>query len=511
MGLETEYGVLRSGQPRSGRVAGTGVMSNPMELSAEIVSAVRAGPWCPTTARWDYATEDPSRDAREAPGVGFGPDGSAPVDADMSDGIALNALLSNGSRVYVDHGHPEYSGPETTRAIDAVTWDRAGDAIMAEAVSRLNAVSGRAPIALYKNNIDGKGASYGTHENYLIPRSIEFARVVEVMTPFLATRSVFAGSGRVGLGARGEESGFQLSQRADYIETRVALETTAKRPIVNSRDEPHADGAKWRRLHLIIGDANLLEVPSWLKMGTTSLVLEFLLAQGSIDMASVELANPVAAVRAVSRDLSLRAPCELAAGGTATALEIQARYRDAVVRAVASRFGDSVPDDVGAILSRWGSVLERLGRDLWECRRDVEWVAKLGVIEGLRERSALPWDHSRLQAADVQWSDIDPARGIARLLEAAGAVETLIPRERVEAATLFPPGDTRAWFRGEMLRRFPSEIVSASWDSLVLMADDGRLLRLPMAEPLRGTKALLGGILAESCSAREVVERIRVR
>lgn len=293
-------------------------------------------------------------------------------------------------------------------------WDVAGERVVLAASRSLAQVG--IDVVPYKNNVDGKGASYGTHENFLVDRDLPFDTLVDGLTPFLVTRQVFAGSGRVGLGQTGQHAGFQISQRADYVEAEVGLETTLRRPIVNTRDEPHAERSRWRRLHLIIGDANLFETATYLKLGTTSLVLWLLenlgaLAERGLDTAArlreLRLADPVADTQLVSRDLDLSTPLRLASGETATALEIQKRYL-AVVREAQDALGG--PDEITAeVLDRWTSVLDRLGRDLGECTRDVEWVAKLRLLDRMRRRDGLAWDHPRLAALDLQWSDVRPS------------------------------------------------------------------------------------------------------
>src|SRR3954467_8437627 len=240
IGTETEYGISAIGAPDF----------NPV-LSSSVLISSYAGSL--RRIRWDYEQEPPLRDAR----------GFEPVQArELSDddlGLA-NVILPNGARLYVDHAHPEFSTPEITNPRDGVLWDKAGERVMAEAARRALAVPGTSPVHLYKNNTDNKGASYGSHENYLMARSTPFAEIVRLLTPFFVSRQVVCGAGRVGIGQDGREDGFQISQRADYFEVEVGLETTLKRPIINTRDEPHADPEKYRRLHVILGDANLAEL-----------------------------------------------------------------------------------------------------------------------------------------------------------------------------------------------------------------------------------------------------------
>ncbi|OCI31801.1 depupylase [Oerskovia enterophila] len=535
MGIETEYGVLQPGRPQA----------NPMLLSSQVVTTYRAlaarADGARGKARWDYDDEDPLQDARgfhlqraaahpslltddptrPAPSgpVPRDPAGAAsfqevarPTHEDYDDPSAANVILTNGARLYVDHAHPEYSSPEVTNPTDAVCWDVAGERIMLAASRELGAVPG-AEVALYKNNVDGKGASYGTHENYLVDRAVPFATLVELLTPFLVTRQVFTGSGRVGLGSVGQEPGFQLSQRADYMEAEVGLETTLRRPIVNTRDEPHADRQRWRRLHLIIGDANLFEVATYLKLGTTSLVLfvvEQLDALSAVEgasgaslraeLAALRLHDPVSDVQKVSRDLDLTAPLLLADGRRLTALEVQRVYAD-VARRAAEHLG-TLDDETRAVLDRWDSVLSRLGTDPASCAREVEWVAKLRLLDRLRRRDHLDWDHPRLAAMDLQWSDVRPERSIYHRLLAAGAAERLVDERAVSQAVHHAPEDTRAYFRGEVMARFGDEVSAASWDSVIFdVAGAPSLQRVPMLDPLRGTRAHIGALLEASKDA----------
>src|SRR5215218_3776058 len=262
MGIETEYGISQPGDPEA----------NPMLMSGQVVNAyaqplgARAG-----RARWDYEDEAPLRDARGFEMTRRAADPSQLTDVD--DPTLANVILTNGARLYVDHAHPEYSTPEVTTPRDIVLWDKAGEQVMLDASRMAALVPGTQPIHLYKNNTDNKGASYGAHENFLMRRTTPFGDIVRHLTPFFVSRQVVCGAGRVGIGQDGREHGFQVSQRADYFEVEVGLETTLKRPIINTRDEPHADPEKYRRLHVIIGDANLAEISGYLKVGTAALVL----------------------------------------------------------------------------------------------------------------------------------------------------------------------------------------------------------------------------------------------
>src|SRR5689334_20641628 len=308
MGTETEYGISVPGQPGA----------NAMVTSSQIVNAYQAATAAKARrARWDFEEENPLRDARGFDLARESADATQLTDEDL--GLA-NVILTNGARLYVDHAHPEYSAPETTNPLAAVIWDKAGERVMAEAAARAATVPGSHPIQLYKNNTDNKGASYGCHENYLMRRSTPFADIVRHLVPFFVSRQVVCGAGRVGIGADGRGSGFQISQRADFFEVEVGLETTLKRPIINTRDEPHADPEKYRRLHVIVGDANRCEVAQFLKMGTTAIVLKMIEDGFLPDFSLVE---PVSAIHAVSRDLALATEIELTDGRRMTAVQLQ--------------------------------------------------------------------------------------------------------------------------------------------------------------------------------------------
>ncbi|NMM32241.1 MAG: proteasome accessory factor PafA2, partial [Cellulomonas sp.] len=319
-------------------------------------------------------------------------------------------------------------------------------------------------------------------------------------------------------GQSGELPGFQLSQRADYIEAEIGLETTLRRPIINTRDEPHADPERWRRLHVIIGDANLLEVATYLKLGTASLVLwliERSVTEGGAGRAlaaidRLALRDPVDAVHVVSRDVALTARLELVDGRRLTALEIQGEYHDAV-RSALEHAGGVGDDETRDVLDRWASVLLRLAHDRASCAREVEWLAKLRLLEGMRRRDHLAWDHPRLAAVDLQWSDVRPERGLYHRLVEAGAVELLVAHELVEAAVVHPPDDTRAYFRGEAIARYGGQVSAASWDSVIFdIPGAPTLQRVPMRDPLRGTREHVGALLDRSPDAASLLAALGV-
>ena len=498
VGIETEYGIADT----------SGAATNPILMSSRLVSACRQ--WADgRSAPWDYGGEDPLQDQR-----GHRRD-RATAGADMltdahewnpqhglvslrrrrgswEDPAHLNAVLGNGARFYVDHAHPEYSGPEVATAKEAVIWDRAGDAIALAAAERY-AQEEDSAVELYKNNVDGKGASYGTHENFLVRRDVDFNRLAELLTSHLVTRPIVVGAGRVGIGQRGEQAGFQISQRADYIETEIGLETTLRRPIVNTRDEPHADRRQWRRLRLIVGDATCFDVPNYLKVGATSLVLSAIEAEDD-RLDALVLANPVAAVQHVSRDLTLKAPLELASGESANALEIQRALLE-----ISRSYIDSVDD--AQVIARWEDVLDALSRDIFTAARDVEWVAKLQLLGRMRDKNAtadaagqltpLSWSDAKLAALDVQWSRLGD--GWAARLSAAGAATRLVDDADVKNAMHRPPQSTRAAVRGAFVGTYPHLIDAAGWSTVVLDRETahGKLEVLHLDDPWQTSHPLL--------------------
>jgi proteasome accessory factor PafA2 len=499
MGTETEYGVSVPGQ------AGM----NHMIASSQVVNGYATGTpegrQRDRRTSWDFEEENPLRDARGFEvGVGLSDHG----DSDDDLGLA-NVILTNGARLYVDHAHPEYSTPEVTNPRDCVIWDKAGERVMALAAERALAVPGTAPIHLYKNNTDGKGQSYGTHENYLMARATSFAEIVRHLTPFFVSRQVVTGAGRVGLGQDGRGEGFQLSQRADYFEVEVGLETTLKRPIINTRDEPHADPEKYRRLHVIIGDANLSEISTYLKVGTTCLVLAMIedrwLTDNGVDL---QVDAPVSSLRAVSHDPGLAHQLTLRDGRHLTAVQLQLEYLEQARKYVEDRLGADVDEQTADVLTRWESVLDRLTTDPMSLSGELDWVAKLSLLEGYRDREGLGWDAAKLHLVDLQYSDVRADKGLYNRLVARGSMQTLVTAAEVDAAITSPPEDTRAYFRGRCLQKFPTEVAAASWDSVIFDVGRESLQRVPTLEPLRGTKVHVGALLDSCDTALQLVDAL---
>lgn len=488
MGIETEYGLISPADP----------WANPILMSTRIVQGYAAAV---PHAAWDYAGEDPLNDARghrmeraaaHPSQLTDRPDQAAPsfdgldlreLDRTMLRGGAANAVLTNGARLYVDHAHPEYSSPEVISPRQAVVYDRAGDEILREAMAQV-AASGD-EIVIYKNNVDGKGAAYGTHENYLVDRAVPFHDIAHYLTAFFVTRPLICGAGRVGLGQRSEDAGFQISQRADYVENDIGLETTFNRPIINTRDEPHADASRFRRLHVIGGDANTFDVSTYLKFATTSLAL-WLLETGEVplELDAIALTAPVPDVWGVSHDpfghvLSTQGGVEM------RALDIQRTYLDIITRHAEAMGAD---EETWEALWLWDEVLTGLATDPATVADKVEWVAKKQILEGLAQRGGLPWNSPKLAALDLQWADLRPERSIVARLDASGRVARLADQAEIAAAVTTPPAETRAHFRGQVIARYGEAVAAAGWSSVVLDSPKrGKLVRVPLADPLSAT------------------------
>ena len=546
MGLETEYGILGA-EPED-------VVAACLEAEGERGRSLGV--------RWDYSGEYPLRDAR-----GFEVDRSA-VDPSMLTDIPGAAsvegpvpgrlrttvvarltaqeeawqrgtatCLATGGRLYVDHGHPEYATPECTGAAQATLADRAGDLLVARGAEllRRRGVAAR----LFKNNVDGKGATYGTHENYLVPRAIDFDDLVQALVPLLVVRPLLVGSGRVGTGAVAQNADFQISQRADYLEKVVGLGTTVNRPLVNTRDEPHADPERWRRLHLVAGDANCFDTMNWLKLGMTSLVLQVLADGVPASWRRLRLADPVAQARDVSRDIRLSGALELADGRRLSALEILEHYLETVrshleghgrpapapagdpLRPNLAALADGTDTDgaeTGAILAFWEASLSELealrtsGGEPGESRGPaghLEWVAKQQLLEATARRHPGARGRDVLHAVDLAWSELSPAgRGLSEQVPAGVVARSGLGDQMLEAALSEPPATTRAWLRGRLVNAYPGQVVAAGWHSMVLETGEKDQRRLPLTDPLSFTRATASPAVEGAADVVEVLTRL---
>ena len=488
LGIETEYGVLALGPD-----------PDPIGASSALVNAYAAS--VSQRTAWDFEDESPGLDARGMPTIS----GMAP----LIETHLANTVLTNGARFYVDHAHPEYSSPECRTPLEAVRYDVAGEHVLREA---MRAARERGPlhsdIVVHKNNSDGKGNSYGCHENFLVDREVPFGDVVRAMVPHLVTRILYCGSGKVGAetaGARSKGATFQISQRAEFIEEVVGLETTLKRPIVNTRDEPHGDPRRYRRLHIILGDANMAQVATLLKLGTTALLLGALEDLGT-ERFPEPPADPVRTIHELSCDLDLTAKFELAGGGRSSALDVQTALFELAEHYVERGGAECVGGDdaAGDILTRWRHALTMLRSDPEALAPSVDWIAKRRLIEGFRSRHGAEAGDPRLSLLDLQYHDLRPERSLAQ----RAGLEVLVDPHDAEGAATMPPMDTRAYFRGMCLRKFPDQIVTANWDSLVFDIGSDPLRRVPMMDPLRGTAAHTEALLSRCETAAQLLDEL---
>ncbi len=488
-GIETEYGIVVRGGD-----------NNPVSASSMLINAYVAA-----TNRdrgrigWDFEDEHPANDAR-----GFELDASLAPEVET---MLVNAVLTNGARYYVDHAHPEISTPEVTTAREALVWDRAAEQIVRASMEHVRSLlPDGGEIIVYKNNSDGKGNSYGCHENYLLARATPFGRMASQITPHFVTRQVFCGAGKVGCELSGRPTDhvpYQLSQRADFFEEEIGLETTLKRPIVNTRDEPHADAQKYRRLHVIVGDANMSEVATYLKVGTTAIVLAMIEDDELGD--DWLLGNPVAAIRQVSHDPTLRQTIMLRDGGRATALEIQWGLLERARKYEQSHGLDCVGENIGTdVLAKWEAVLAGLEAEPNSVANWVDWVAKRRLVDGYAERHDIEPGSTKLKAIDLQYHDLRSGRCLAL----RAGLDTMVSADEVNRAMTEPPRTTRAYFRGRCLQKFPDDVVAANWDSLVFDIGRDPLRRVPMMEPLRGTADHVGTLIDQSETARDLLDRL---
>jgi proteasome accessory factor A len=447
---------------------------------------------------WDYDQENPLADAR-----GFSVEGEK-YTPNQQENIARNKTLQNGARFYVDHAHPEYSTPEVTNVRDLVAHERAGERVMEAARRAASALLPKGSyLLIYKNNSDRKGNSYGCHENYLIDRRTPFKDVVAHFMPFLVTRQIFCGAGKVGSENRSSPCDYQMSQRSDFFETEVALDTMVKRPIINTRDEPHADREKYRRLHVIVGDSNLSEVSTYLRAGVSSIVLA-LIEDGALER-DLSITDPVKVIKEVSQDTACKREYAMERGGRMTAVQVQQEFLATALRYFSSREVDPITKDV---LARWEQVLVKLAKDPDQLDREVDWVIKRKLIRQYMSRKNLGWNDSQVQMLDLQYHDLRPDRGLYHLLERRGEVDRIVSDEEIVQAVEVPPDDTRAYFRGECIRRYPDAVFGVNWDSISFNVGEDPIKRILMNEPLKGTRAHVKDLLDASPTVAELVRNL---
>ncbi len=370
----------------------------------------------------------------------------------VSWGRSSNVFLENGARLYLDVGsHPEYATPECDSVLDVVTHDKAGERILesllGSAEQRLREEGIKGDIFLFKNNTDSAGNSYGCHENYLTSRADELNHYADVLIPFLISRSIYAGAGKVLQTARGAV--YCMTQRAEHIWEGVSSATTRSRPIINTRDEPHADAERYRRLHVIVGDSNMSEYASFLKIGAASIMLR-MLEDPSVVLRDMTLENPIRAIREISHDITCRKKVRLANGREASALEIQSEYLNRALK-YASSHGFS--DEETQALDMWRHCIETIEKDPLLLDREVDWVIKYKLIEAYRERHDLALGDPKIALVDLQYHDILRSRGLFYRMQDKGLVERMCTDEAIDLAVEQPPQTTRAKLRGDFIKR----------------------------------------------------------
>src|SRR2546429_1284854 len=456
-GLETEYGITLSGAEIG-------------DVVAESIELVRRYTENGALIKWDYELEDPHLDARgfRARELLQDTDESAYYEIDKSrplgfEEIKSDLVLSNGARFYNDHAHPEYSTPECTTLRQIVAQDKAGERILAECARRRNQkLPAGFEVRLYKNNTDFAGHSYGCHDNYLMRRDIAWDRIVAGMLPFLITRQIFAGAGKMGIeaeSAQGEPGVYQISQRADFFSVVVSIDTMNRRPLINTRDEPHVDASRYRRFHVILGDSNMSEWATAMKVGTTSLILD-LIERG--EAPQLEIAQPVDANKSISRDQTYDWIIELTDGRKISAIDVQRIYL-----AAARKAGKHSGGEAEWLLDEWETILNDLERDPALCRDRVDWLAKKGLLDPLQEEEKLSWNDPWLQSIDLAYHNVDLERGLYYELVRQGSARRVMAQGDIKTSIFNPPETTRAFFRGRAVARFNDEISSIQWDEIV--------------------------------------------
>ncbi|MEK7286828.1 MAG: depupylase/deamidase Dop [Nitrospirota bacterium] len=482
IGTETEFGIILKGEGRSDAV------TNSMFLVNSYPDVLSSAPL------WDYENENPLIDAR-----GFQADGERERPGSEYNRL-LNKLLVNGGRFYVDGAHPEYSTPECADPKELVLYEKAGERILALSVEFANRRKrGEAAFSIYKNNSDHKGNSYGYHENYLVDRAVSFDKLSAQLIPFLVTRQIFTGSGKVGSDLKNDNTPYQISQRSDFFEVLIDLNTMVKRPIINTRDEPHSDPKRFRRLHVIVGDANMSEITTYLKVGTMSLVLTMI--EEGREVSGVGLDDPVRSIKEISRDLTLKEKVRLKSGLAWSAIEIQRAYLEAAER----HFEQSADPITEEILQRWRSVLDRLAEDPKLLSREIDWVIKQELISSYMQRKGCGWKDPRVAMMDIQYHDVVSEKGLYYALERSNHVDRLLTDDAILRACETPPESTRAYFRGTCLKKFSKEIHAASWTSILFNVGDGAVKKVPLMDPMKGNKEGVGRILEKAKTVEELL------
>ena len=403
----------------------------------------------------------------------------------VSWGRSSNVFLENGARLYLDVGsHPEYATPECDSLYDVVAHDKAGERILeglvASAEERLAEEGIRGEIYLFKNNTDSAGNSYGCHENFLVGRHGDFQRVVDTLIPFLVTRQIFTGAGKLLQTARGTV--YSISQRAEHIWEGVSSATTRSRPIINTRDEPHADAERYRRLHVIAGDSNMSEYATFVKMGTVAALLQML--EDDVVFRDLSLENPIRAIREISHDPACRRKIRLANGRELSALDIQWEYLDRAIRYSRS---PGFPAPVQQAVEMWEHLLTGLEKDPMTLDREVDWVAKYRLIDRYRARGGLSLSDPKIALLDLSYHDVSTKRGLFYLLQRKGLVDRVVTDKAVDEASVRPPQTTRARLRGEFIQAAKAKKRDFTVDWVHLKLNDQAQRTVLCKDPFKAT------------------------
>lgn len=455
-GLETEIGIHRDTEGE-------------LDVVAESIALVQSATQPGVRMCWDYGSEDPHADMRgfRVQELRQDTDEANYFEQDTKRELTFaeiksDLVLSNGARFYNDHAHPEYCTPECSRFEEIVIHDRAGELILMACARHLSEKLGET-VRLYKNNTDFCGHSYGCHENYLVPRALPWNQMAQGMQAFLVTRQIFAGAGKFGVEAEDKfvAPGFQIAQRSDFFSELQSVDTMQRRPLINTRDEPHANPEIYRRFHVIIGDANMSPFATRLKVGTTALVLEAIARDPK--RAYPQLQDPLGTLPAISRDASYRWEVTLSGRKASNALEVQRAYLQAV-----RELCDLSSPERAELVADWAAVLDDLAADVMVCRDRLDWVAKLALVREFQEAQGIAETDPWLQSLDLEYHRLDTTEGLYYALEQAGQIRGVPPEAQVRRAITEPPVSTRAYVRGKCIQKFPGDILSAQWDHITL-------------------------------------------
>ena len=497
-GIETEYGITVDGEAE-------------LDVVRESIEIVRSYTEHGASMKWDYKLEDPHQDARgfRAEELLQDTDEAAYFELDKNRPLTFaeiksDLVLSNGARFYNDHAHPEYSTPECSTLREIVAQDKAGERILAECARRRNShLPAGCEARLYKNNTDFVGHSYGCHDNYLMWRKVPWDHLVRDVVPFLVTRQIYAGAGKMGVegeDAAGQPGIYQIAQRSDFFSVLCSIDTMNRRPLVNTRDEPHADAERYRRFHVIAGDANMSQWATALKIGTTALVLELIEKEHAPQL---ELADPIEATKAISRDQGCDWIVELRDGRKISAIDIQRLYLSAAQKHCARDDEDSV-----WVMREWEKALNDLATDYWLCRDRLDWVAKKFLLTTLLEAEKLEWTDPWLQSIDLEYHNVALDQGLYYELKREGRMLRFVSEDDIRRAIFQPPETTRAFFRGRAVAKFNREIETIQWDEMTF-ASNGASCSVSLPHPSHNARLdRINAAIRDARSFGELVKKL---